>query len=386
MRDRAWIKVTGLLFTLAWCGCAARPPALPPQAQEASEPVASRPGLVNSNSAELAQLWSERQNQASDFPIGPGDLLEVSAPGIDELQDRTVRVDGNGHIYLPIIGDLQVGGKTEKEIRVAVNRGLEKVLYHPQADIFVKKYRSHWVAVMGAVGQPGMYVLDGPQDTIRQLIERAGGLTDKAGSRILLTPGGANEEDPEEGELSSAILPVSAKLAGPDPDRTGGKMDPEHGLLAASQMPGNSTTVVIDLRREGGNSRYLNIPLRPGDTISVPAAGSVTVIGWVYHPETIPITPGLTVLGAVSAAGGPLFAADMDTVKIIRQQSGGRSVIFSVDLNKAEHHEADSTPVCANDVIDVSYSAARLPGYAVYYAMRGIFGWAPAAAVVSGVP
>ena len=33
-------------------------------------------------------------------------------------------------------------------------------------------------------------------------------------------------------------------------------------------------------------------------------------MGWVYTPKTIEIRPGLTVLNAVSEAGGTLFAAD----------------------------------------------------------------------------
>lgn len=398
-----WVKIIGLALGLVCCGCAARSQIQPPAAQDAVRSITDQVShtnatLLNANNDRLARLWSERQNQPADFPIGPGDVLEISVPGIDELQDRTARVDGNGHIFLPIVGDLEVAGKTEKQIRAALNKRLEKVLYHPQADLFVKKYRSRWVAVMGAVGQPGMYVLDGPEDTVRELIERAGGVTSNAAERVVLTPGGLHqgglgtleradvEEPASPRPLDSADRPT---LIGDQGTRTSAGPDGllvDRSPLDGSELSGDSGPVLIDLSTNASSEHYLNLPVRPGDTIFVPIAGSVTVIGWVYHPKTMPISPGLTVLGAVSAAGGPLFAADTSAVKVIRQKSDGRSTILTVDLNKVEDHEAANTPVSANDIIDVSYSAAKLPGYAVYYAVRGIFGWAPAAAVVSGVP
>lgn len=50
----------------------------------------------------------------------------------------------------------------------------------------------------------------------------------------------------------------------------------------------------------------------------IPSAGQVLVEGWVEKPGSYKITPALTVLGAVAAAGGPLFPADTSAVKVIR--------------------------------------------------------------------
>lgn len=370
---------------MACVGCSARSPSFQVRAPGSDNSAVFSASRSSPDENLLLQLWNERRDQAANFPIGAGDVLEISAPGIDELKNRTVRVDGNGDIYLPIVGNLKVGGRTEEEARRALDRRLSKVLYHPQADIFVKKYRSRWVAVMGSVRQPGMYVLNGPNDTVRQLIERAGGLTDKAAPRVLLTPGGTRNYSPGGIELASASRSeFGGAAAGLAAGRADGRIDSASQVFTDAEGAREYSTVVLDLQR--GSNNFLSLPLRPGDTLYVPIAGSVTVIGWVYHPKTIPITPGLTVLGAVSAAGGPLFAANLDAVKVIREQNNGKSTILSVDLNKVEDHEEPDIRVHANDIIDVSYSAVRLPGYALYYAATGIFSWAPAAVVVGGVP
>ena len=57
------------------------------------------------------------------------------------------------------------------------------------------------------------------------------------------------------------------------------------------------------------------------------------MIGWVYTPKTIEIRPGLTVLNAVSEAGGTLFAADAARVKILRQAPGEETKTLMVNLN-----------------------------------------------------
>jgi protein involved in polysaccharide export with SLBB domain len=352
-----------------------------------SAPVADDGVAENADSSRLALMWRERNGKLADFPIGPGDLLEISVPGIDQLRDRAARVGGDGHIYLPLAGDLPVAGETEKAIRGQVNQRMNKYLYHPQADIFVKSYASRQVAVMGAIGRPGMYVLNGPEDTVRELLERAGGISDNGAREIVLTPtlpGRQGAPSATRGPLggdSAAVADSPLNHRAPD-GRTDSWIEPISDFSPPSP---NADSVVISLTAGSASARYADMPARPGDTIYVPMAGSVTVIGWVYKPKTIAITPGLTVLGAVSAAGGALFAGDTRSVKLIRQKNNGESETIDVNLELVKRHEAPNRLVQANDIIEVPYSAVRLPGYAVYYAMLGIFQWAPAAVVTSGM-
>ena len=347
------------------------------------------PGADNANDRRLAQIWKERSAKLADFPIGPGDLLEVSVPGIDQLQNRTARVGGDGHIYLPLAGDLPVAGETEGDIRQQLNQRMEKYLYHPQTNIFVKSYASRQVAVMGAVGHPGMYVLNGPEDTVWALLERAGGIDDHAAREIVLTPGGMGQQsmvsrEPQLTELRGPDAEANIALGHLASDGLVDQMgDTSHFRPIDNFSPParSAESVVINLVSGNDEARYGDLPVRPGDTISVPTAGSVTVVGWVYSPKTIPITPGLTVLGAVSAARGALFAGNTKTVKLIRQQAEGQSETMIVNLDEVQKHKAPNTPVEANDIVDVPYTAIRLPGYALYYAMLGIVQYGPMAAM-----
>ena len=357
-----------------------------------SDSVAGTPIVVpgqDANDLRLKALWTERSSGAEDFPIGPGDLLEISVPGINELQGREARVGADGHIYLPLAGDLAVAGKSEKEVRQELNRRMDKYLYHPQTNLFVKSYNSRLVSAMGAVERPGMYVINGSNDTVRTLIERAGGPTDDAAREVVLIPVPPGQPSYT---LNSQAAAASAAAAGTDEPVSfasadgpvGGKIDPDIQVLSGSHVPTkNAASAVINLAPGSAENRYLDLPLKPGDAIYVPAAGKVTVVGWVSQPLTVSVTSGLTVLGAVAAAGGPLYAGNIKAVKVIRQGNSGRSETVVVDLEKVQKHQAPNVLVEANDIVDVPYATSRLPGYALYYAAKGIVSFAPAALVAS---
>jgi len=62
--------------------------------------------------AALDRIWQQRSAELTstkDYPIGPGDVLTVSVPQMDELQDRKVRVTPLGTIELPLVGSVRAG-------------------------------------------------------------------------------------------------------------------------------------------------------------------------------------------------------------------------------------------------------------------------------------
>jgi len=369
----------------------------------AAAPVATAPdpgpdgaGLKVSR---LDQLWQSRRANPGDFPIGTGDIIAVSVPGLPDfdngggggatagggesgtdtaLNNWTVRVSGQGYINLPLLGQMHVAGLTEEQLRGELIHRLEKYMYSPQVELFVRSYSSRQVAVSGEVHSPGMFTLNGSNETIRDLIVRAGGTTDNAASRVILTP--APIKIPNRQAANSAVT----QMEGDASYATVSDTNP----LSAPGVSGTtlSATYVIDLAKGQSSQRYLNIPARPGDTIFVPQAGSVTIVGWVYSPKTIGITPGLTVLNAVSQAGGTLFAADTNRIKILREGPRHETKTVVVNLNDIKKAKAPDVLVQANDVIDVTYSAAKIPGYALYYAAQGLVTFAPAALIVGGIP
>jgi polysaccharide biosynthesis/export protein len=319
-------------------------------------------GNADQNSNELAQLWQQRTDHKSELGIGPGDVLEISVVGVDELQKQQVRVEGDGSVNLPLLGRIEVGGLSEQQFTQLLKDRLHKFVYQPDVQVFVTSYNSREVAVTGAVHSPGLLTINSPDNTLREMIQRAGGPTETAGRRILFTPGPLA---PVNGIEPAAFNPIDT----PDPP-------------AQSSSP--QKLLVINIEQKG-NDRYLDLPVRPGDSIYVPPGGNVTIVGWVYYPKTVQVSPGLTVLQAISSAGGPLFAADQANVKLIRQNSVGAPEVFRLDLNKIENLQQADIPVRDGDVVQLPYSIARIPAYGLYFAAQSLVTFGPIALLSTGL-
>lgn len=400
-RPRRIVLLALAAFATTLANCASQP-GQPNLTQRAQPAVAVHSATPESN-ARLDKLWQERLTERQDFPIGVGDLLEISISNVKELQDRTVRVDGNGDILLPLIGSLHVAGLTEPQISGRLADVLHKYVYHPEINLMVKTYSSREVGVMGAVRNPGLYALNGPDDTIHDLIERAGGPSDNAAREVLLSPAqpGANggaalvrqgAPGTAMGKPPQPLVAAGGAIDDPDPEVPGGVTNtafendhlPWAGQASPNDFDGNAADM-ISLDSGGSGRQYANLPMRPGDTLFIPEAGQVSVVGWVYHPSVIPVRPGLTALGAVSAAGGMMYASDPSSVRILRREAGDQTRVIHVDLAAVQQNEAPDVALEGNDVVDVGYSSLKIPGYAFYYAVQGIVSFAPAAALMSGL-
>jgi protein involved in polysaccharide export with SLBB domain len=113
--------------------------------------------------------------------------------------------------------------------------------------------------------------------------------------------------------------------------------------------------------------------VRPGDALIVPSGGDVIVGGWVDKPGTYKITPGLTVLGAVTAAGDTLFPADTKAVKIIRADAIGEKNIMAANLQQIARGESPDIPLQEGDVIEVNPSTMKLVSYGMFNFFRSVF-------------
>lgn len=121
-------------------------------------------------------------NGSAEYRLGAQDLLEVSVFGVPDLS-RTVRVNSNGQISLPLVGGVVAGGRSipELESELAV-RYAAGYLQNPQVTVFVKEFASQQVTLAGAVEKPGIYPLTGVT-TLLQGIAIAGDLDPLADPR-----------------------------------------------------------------------------------------------------------------------------------------------------------------------------------------------------------
>ena len=297
----------------------------------------------------LALLWKNRGGlrAMSDYRIGPGDVLEISVPGMEELKASLVRVSNEGTLSLPFVGVVQVGGSTEREIKQDLAQRIEKdYMHNPQVNVQVREYHARQVAITGAVAKPGLYSLTKGVETLLDAISLAGGTTKEAAPRILFIAAESIEDPKEKGLVpNSPIEPA-----------------------AVNSILRRADPIVIDIDRlaREGNQVYLALPIRPGDVIMVPGSGEVLVEGWVEKPGSYKITPGLTLLGALAAAGGSTFAADAGAVALLRTTKNGEKLLFSADLNKIRQGEEPDIPVQEGDVVEVPSSGLRLIAYGLY--------------------
>jgi len=333
---------------------------------------------VSSDVPDIDKLGALEQSRSQmrvggDFPIGPGDVIEISVPDIEELKDQTVRVSAENTIGLPLIGEMDVGGMTEEQLRHALRMSLRQYMYNPQLEVFVKEYRTRQIAISGAVKNPGVYTLASPSDTILEMISRAGGTTEDASQRLILIPGipsadvRAQMRSPEEGISSHAAHAQQvASLAPvlPDLPLRAGNEATTAGWLASmpATVKGDLDPVVIDMNNISSQN-FLNLPARPGDVVIVPPAGQVVVQGWVQNPGAYKITSGMTALGAVGAAGGALFSK---SAEIFRAGNGGERIDLPVDLSNGQNGKNADLPVQAGDVLIVHRSVAGSIPYFFY--------------------
>jgi polysaccharide export outer membrane protein len=240
-----------------------------------------------------------------------------------------------------------VAGLTEEQLQESLVDSLKQYMYEPRVAVFVREYRSRQVAVLGSVTKPGLYSLNTGGDTILDVLSSAGGTTTGADPRLYFIPAGVNERELQQiaSKFSEQVIPQGA-------------------------LPVNKRTepIVIDLKELalGGNQQYLSLTVRPGDLIIVPGGGQVLVEGWVQRPGGYNVTQGLTVSGAVVAAGGLLYPADDSTVKIIRSEKGGKRSFVTADLGKIKSGEMKDVALQGGDIVEVSAATSRLIPYGIY--------------------
>jgi polysaccharide export outer membrane protein len=105
----------------------------------------------------------------------------------------------------------------------------------------------------------------------------------------------------------------------------------------------SAEVIRVELRNLEGGELSKNVSVRDGDTVFVPRASSVYVTGRVRNPGVYPFGQNMTVLQALSLAGGATDFGATNRIKI-RRQVAGREREIGVDL---------TSPVEAGDTIVV---------------------------------
>ncbi len=120
--------------------------------------------------------FAAEQASASTYTVGSGDILQVRAWKNEALSERvTVRPDG--YITLPLVGDVQAGGRSVQQIAAEIAKRAA-VYYNetPRVDVEVAELHGYRVYVLGEVARPGELSPRGAI-TVLQALAMAGGFT-----------------------------------------------------------------------------------------------------------------------------------------------------------------------------------------------------------------
>ncbi len=112
-------------------------------------------------------------------------MLGIKVFGEDNLSNNYT-VDSDGSITFPLLGRIQVAGKTTREIEEHITKLLDAdFLRKPQVSVEIATYRSRSIFVLGEVRNPGRYTINGPQ-TLLEVIAHAGSTTATASDTIIV--------------------------------------------------------------------------------------------------------------------------------------------------------------------------------------------------------
>jgi len=280
----------------------------PPSVLPLSQAAAS---TSHNNSAHTSE--SGFTKISSPLRLGASDLIEVSVYNVPELSTKA-RVGNSGDIYLPLIDYVHVGGLTVEEAQLLIQNRLEDggFVRNAHVTIFLDESASQGVTILGEVARPGIYPAQGERK-LYDLISAAGGFTPSAGRKV-----------------------------------------------SVIRQHSQSDPITINLPRNLADDLQNNIEILPGDTITVPRAPIIYVVGDVGRPSGLLVDNGsLTVLQALALAGGTNHTAKMGGTRIIRKGPTGMTET-KVPLKKMLEAKAPDINLQADDILFVPLSGARV--------------------------
>lgn len=274
------------------------------------------------------------------YRVVPGDLLEVRGAGGFLVGARgpnaattdivQVRVQDDGTISLPLLGELQVvpargegaaePGKMLTEVETTIAGALHPrfLATKPAIVARVLEPAKVQVAVFGAVERPGVVELASNQLSLFGALSAAGGI------------------------IKASNLKVGAKII-------------------RVRRPGEELGKSMALPVKGLNVPFGDVALVGGETVEVERWDPelFTVIGLVMKPGAFEYAPGqkINLMQALAIAGGVDRIANPPYATVFRKEEGGRVVAATFPITGVEAGKAAALEVRPGDVVAVDHTA-----------------------------
>ena len=216
---------------------------------------------------------------AEDYLLGPGDEVTIEISGqMNEAWDK--RIDRDGKIVLPKVGQITLWGKTYKDAKETIEKALKREFTNIEVSVTLGELRSVNLFVLGEVRNPGLY------------------------------------------NVIALSNPLSALFTAGGPEKTG-------SLRLIKYIPNKGETRIFDLYDLLIEGRKLpNIQLEAGDIIYVPPIGNIVgVTGAVTRPGIYEINGFSDLSDMLQMSGGILPTGGIFRIQIERVSRGNRKVV-----------------------------------------------------------
>lgn len=254
---------------------------------------------------------------AVPLTIGSGDLVEVAMYDAPELSGR-FRVDEKGDIQVPLLGSIHVQGLTaDQAAKIIQQQYVTAEILKPessQATVFIEEYANQGITISGEVKTPGVYPALGVR-MLNDVMAAAGGITVTASSRILITH----------------------------------RNDPQH-------------PVTVEYNPTALKPVIPQVQILPGDSILVPRAGIVYVVGDVGKPGGYVLDGRntLTVEEIMGLAGGGGHAAKLQKAELVRALPDGRKEMIDIAVNRIFTGKSPDVALKDQDILYVPTDTKKL--------------------------
>jgi polysaccharide export outer membrane protein len=133
-------------------------------------------GLIGSAAAQGLSKTNQSLNEAHTYILSPNDVVQIRVYQEEDLETKA-RVSKDGTIAFPLIGLVQVGGKTVQQAVALIRERLDRdYLVNPQVSLTIEEYAKRRFTVLGQVQKPGTFEIPSEESvTLLQAIAMAGG-------------------------------------------------------------------------------------------------------------------------------------------------------------------------------------------------------------------
>ena len=278
------------------------------------------------------------------YRLGPNDIVKIQVYGEEDLAVES-KIDGDGSINFPLLGLVQVAGKTVQELQeYLISRLASGYVRAPKVTAYVFKYRNFYVT--GEVKTPGGYPYEEGL-SVQKAITLAGGVTEKAERgdvRVVRYADGREETLPVG--VDTQVLPddvivvaEARKFYISGEVKTPGRYSFEKGMTVnkALGFAGGRTEkaekgIVKVTRITQGMAETLAISpeavVLPDDILVVEASQHrFYASGEIKSPGAYPYQDGLTVHKAIAMAGGLTEKAERGDLLVLRSVNGQETTV-----------------------------------------------------------